>query len=238
MKGDRVAKTRRPVENAKDDSAVVGRLAKELIATVKEQTAQDRIWFPNGIDSLTINVSVSAQGANLSLSIAGPKSAGIAGATAALSLLAAGEQRVMDASKEAGKIPANLADCNKFVKDVASRVGITIDPNANADRIVDIIGTGPWTPLPVGDNAAAMSKAAEGKLVVAGMKASEFTTPHSNGHVAVVHGHEVAGHPGFPHASWGSLNGSGPSAGTVDGSIRNSFPVKDLSKIHYGFRDL
>ena len=230
-------KTKDGVTN--DDITAAKTLALEVLNSTRERDDAHGKWFPNGIDGLSLSVSVGKDGVQVGLTLSGPKpSPGDTALAFTIPHALDTEQRVMAAAKTAAQDAANLKDCNKFVKVVANAVGIPIDPAADADAIVESIQSAPWTLLPLGDNKAAMAKAAEGKLVLAGLKKNEFKTPHSHGHVAVVHGHAVAGHPGFPHASWGSLDGTGAQAGTFDGSIRDTFPLSDLSKIHYGFRDI
>jgi hypothetical protein len=226
---------------SQNDADTLTRLTCALINTIRTAPGEAaRIWFPGGIDAVNLAVTLSPSGVSVNLSINGPTTpVGVqAPVVAARAFAVADESRVMAAVQVAGSNPANLKDCNKFVKAVASQCGVDVDANADADAIVDIITGDTWTQIAAGDNETAMAKAKEGKLVIAGMRTDEFSSPHSHGHIAVVHGHEDANHPGFPHASWGSLDGTGAQAGTVDGLLRNTFPIVDLAKVHYAFRDI
>jgi len=197
-----------------------------LIFAELERVSMSGKVFPNGIDQVELELGIGGPAAfSLKLKVSGPSPR-----TSHVSQFAS--TIVFDACKTVSGDAAAMKDCNKFVKKVASMCGITIDSGANADEIVDIIGSAPWKfDIPLGAAEAAMEKAATGFLVVAGMKKSEFSKPHSNGHVAIVHGESVAGHPGFPHASWGSLDLNGK----FYGSIRDCFPVSDLARVHYGY---
>jgi hypothetical protein len=127
-----------------------------------------------------------------------------------------------------------MNDCSAFVKKVAGRFGVNIDPTLDADGIVGAFAAAPFTQTTM-DPATAMGWAAGG-LVVAGMKCSELDPAygtHSNGHVAIIHPIADPNHPGFPMASWGVLNGRGKS----NTSIRWSFPAAacDADAVHFAF---
>lgn len=53
-------------------STQVRRLTSELLGAARE-SATERLWFPNGIDSISLSVSISKDGASASLALAGPK---------------------------------------------------------------------------------------------------------------------------------------------------------------------
>jgi hypothetical protein len=117
-----------------------------------------------------------------------------------------------------------MNDCNAFVKKVAGRFGVPINPNFDADEIVEAFPATPFTKTTT-DPATAMLWANDG-LVVAGMTLSQLEAnpsygSHTNGHVAIVHPAADTAHPGFPMASWGVLG----SRGTSNTSIRWSFPA-------------
>ena len=107
---------------------------------------------------------------------------------------------------------AHADDCSGFVKAVASQLGVEMHGLAN--EIVDTIRSRDgWTPLP--DGVAAADSAAEGKLVIGGLKGSEQADPNPHGHVVVV----VAGpleHDAYPSAYWGRLGGGEKKNKTIN----------------------
>lgn len=60
-------------ERVKADAALTARLAKELIEVAKTKSAGDGFWFPNGIDKVNLSVSITKDGATVSIGLAGPK---------------------------------------------------------------------------------------------------------------------------------------------------------------------
>jgi hypothetical protein len=90
---------------------------------------------------------------------------------------------------------------------VAGRLEVALHGLAN--EIVDTIrGGNGWAPLPNG--AAAAKSAADGKLVIGGLKGSEQTHPDLHGHlVVVVDGQLAPTHHAYPKAYWGKLGGRG-----------------------------
>jgi hypothetical protein len=99
---------------------------------------------------------------------------------------------------------AHKGDCSGFACTVAAAVGVPLQ--GPADNIVDTItGGGSWSKLANGP--AATAAAADGKLVLAGLKGKDQATPNEHGHVVVV----VDGGPYqglYPYAFWGSLGGT------------------------------
>lgn len=62
-------------KTAKPDAGDAVRLAQELIATAKVRSADERFWFPHGVDQLELSVSITRDGATVSIALAGPKPA-------------------------------------------------------------------------------------------------------------------------------------------------------------------
>ena len=60
----------------KADPNTSARLAKELIEAAKAKSPGDGFWFPNGIDQLDLTVSITRDGATVSIALAGPKKDG------------------------------------------------------------------------------------------------------------------------------------------------------------------
>lgn len=114
----------------------------------------------------------------------------------------ANAEKVIDVCKS--KWPGNKGSCNGFVNAVASELGVSLP--GTADEILDSItksGSG-WAKL--SDGVAAKAAAAQGKLVVAGLRSGDFQQTTAHGHVVVV----VPGplNPGgwAPAAYWGSID--------------------------------
>ncbi len=127
-----------------------------------------------------------------------------------------------------------MRDCNAFVKKVAGKFGVPIDPGLDADEIVDAFPAAPFTKTTT-NPVTAMLWAKDG-LVVAGMTLAELDAgygTHTNGHVAIVHPAADPDHSGFPMASWGVLGGQGKS----NVSIRWTFPAAacDADAVHFAF---
>ncbi|MGY0714676.1 hypothetical protein [Azospirillum argentinense] len=126
---------------------------------------------------------------------------------------------------------ANKSDCNAFAKAVASHYGVTLTGQAN--DIVDQISSPAkgWTKLSNG--AAAKQKAAEGALVIGGLKGSAMNPPAQHGHVVVVVDGELA-HGAYPTAYWGKLNGVGDKKKTVNWAWK----AGDRDKVTYAWRSV
>lgn len=136
-------------------------------------------------------------------------------------------QQVADTCREVWPTKKNA--CNLFAIEVADRLGVTL--TGLADDIVDQIRGSAWTRLT--DGVAARDAAVQGKLVIAGMKHDEFTTPRTEGHVAIV----VPGNmnPGgwAPAGYWGSTDPVVAAKGGVGDPISLCFRAEDKAKITY-----
>lgn len=108
---------------------------------------------------------------------------------------------------------AHIGDCNGFARAVATAVGVALA--GNADRITDVLRSAAdgWTAL--ADGTAAAAAAANGQLVIGGLKGSEQATPDPHGHVVVVVPGPLA-HDAYPTAWWGSLGGNPGQNKTVN----------------------
>ncbi|WP_434616457.1 hypothetical protein [Azospirillum sp. B2RO_4] len=125
--------------------------------------------------------------------------------------------------------PANKADCNAFVKDVAARFKVILTGQAD-DIVTQIQGAG-WQQLR--DGIEAKQAADAGKLVIGGLQGSKQADPSPHGHVVVV----VAGpleHGRYPSAYWGKLNSVGERNKTINWAWR----AGDRDKVVYGARDV
>jgi hypothetical protein len=203
-----------------------------------------RWLFPNGIDVLELSLTFGTSDAvaKIELKLAGPRTAGDAVAqntSSSIQLRQEVAEPVLEYCRTLKGDDVLLGDCNKFVKNVAAHFGISIPAGHNADRITDMIQKPPWIPIVRNDPTEAMTKAAAGNLVIAGMTVLEYQKykPEAvHGHVAVVHGKPVLGHPMFPLASWGVYKGRGQ----IEGSIRDSFDKDacDDRAVHFSFMEL
>lgn len=134
-------------------------------------------------------------------------------------------QRIIDTCERV--FDANKGDCNKFVKAVALEYSITL--TGNADAITDAIQGAGW--ISVGDGKAAAARAAQGYLVIGGLKGSDQQVPSAHGHVVVV----VKGalnRGKYPSAYWGRLGGSGAKNKTTNWTWR----AVDRDNVKYGAR--
>jgi len=130
--------------------------------------------------------------------------------------------------------PSKKNACNFFAIEVANRLGITL--TGVADDIVDQIKGAGWSQL--ADGPGASDAAARGKFVIAGMKAADFTSPRTEGHVAIV----VAGpmNPGgwAPAGYWGSTDSGVANNGGAGNPISLCFRKEDAANIVYACRDI
>ena len=97
------------------------------------------------------------------------------------------ETPVLQACTSAFGVSANQQACNRFVNAVVQicRPAAMFPGSYLADDIVSALGTPPWTALKVGDKASAISHAASGDIVVAGMSSTESQRyPRACGHFA------------------------------------------------------
>ncbi|EQB05336.1 hypothetical protein L288_13060 [Sphingobium quisquiliarum P25] len=130
--------------------------------------------------------------------------------------------------------PSNSTDCNAFVKAVAGNLGVTL--TGNADSIVDQISGSGWTSLE--DGVAASAAAADGKLVVGGLKAKDLGSNH--GHVViVVPPTGPLAHGKYPYAYWGSLDdGDVRKNGGLGTTVNYSFNTATRDKVVYASIDI
>jgi hypothetical protein len=121
-------------------------------------------------------------------------------------------------------------DCSGFVRAVSSQLGVQLYGLAN--QIVDTIRDGnDWRPLP--DGIAAAQSAADGKLVVGGLKGLEQSNPEPHGHVVIVVAGPLA-HEAYPTAFWGKLG----VVGAKDKTINWAWRVEDRDRVSYAEHDI
>ena len=160
---------------------------------------EPRLFFPNGIELIQVRAKGQSGEQNLDfeITIAGSSAQKI---TATSQFLLERFGRVQQACEDA--FSANKDDCNKFVKAVASSLGVTLD--GNADAIVAEVQGAPWTyignDLEAAKNAANL--AAQDKLVIGGLTSGELAEAH--GHVVVVVPASLVNGI-YPVAYWGSI---------------------------------
>jgi len=129
---------------------------------------------------------------------------------------------------------AHSGDCSGFARAVAGQLGVAL--NGLANDIVDTIRAGaPWTAL--ADGIAAAQAAADGKLVIGGLRGDQQANPDPHGHVVVV----VATAPGqslahgkYPFAYWGRLGG----VGEKDQTVNWAWKAQDLDNVTYAAHDI
>jgi hypothetical protein len=125
---------------------------------------------------------------------------------------------------------AHKDDCSGFARAVATELGVPLQ--GFADQIVETLRAGEgWTSLP--DGVAAAKSAAEGKLVMAGLKGSEQAHPDAHGHVVVIVDGPLA-HGAYPTAYWGKLGGTGAQ----DKTINWAWTVEDRDRVSYAAHDV
>jgi hypothetical protein len=125
---------------------------------------------------------------------------------------------------------AHSGDCSGFVRAVSSELGVQL--HGLADQIVDTSRNGDgWRLLP--DGIAAAQSAADGKLVIAGLKGSEQSNPDPHGHVVVVVASPLA-HNDYPSAYWGQLGGIGAKDKTINWAWR----AEDRDRVSYAEHDI
>lgn len=121
--------------------------------------------------------------------------------------------------------PSFSNDCSGFVRAVTQELGHPID--GNADTIMtNLARSSAWESI---DRATAVASAAQGKLVIAGLKSSEHTGMTSHGHVVIV----VDGplyHDTYPLV-WGGSIGSAQSRGTK--SVGEVWRRSDRDEVRY-----
>jgi hypothetical protein len=212
-------------------------ISRALLAIMQKltsgQSTDVRSAFPHGIG--TIDISAKVEPAKISLSLKITDAAGrLASPLVDRFIDTTGDKILKYCVSLDDDDDAVMGDCNAFVKKVANNFGVTIDATADADGIVDSFGSAPFTKTTM-DPKVAMGWAKDG-LVVAGMKKSELDGhygKYTHGHVAIAHNAEDQAHPGFPMASWGTIEGRGQSNTT----IRQSFKAKacDDRAVHFAF---
>ena len=125
--------------------------------------------------------------------------------------------------------PNHNTDCNDFAKAVAAKVGVTL--TGDADSIVDQITGSGWTNLST-DGVAASNAAAQGKLVIGGVKSRDLGDSH--GHVViVVPPTGPLAHDKYPYAYWGSINGAIRDNGGLGKTVNWSFNTVARDKVTY-----
>jgi hypothetical protein len=117
------------------------------------------------------------------------------------------------------------ADCSGFVKAVAQHLQIN-DLQGNANDITDYLHT---LPTSTTDGVLAANWAANGFLVIAGLKGQDQASPDAHGHVVVVVTGPLA-HDKYPTAYWGQLGGVGKKATTLNWA----WTQEDRDKVIYG----
>ena len=120
--------------------------------------------------------------------------------------------------------PQHQNDCSGFARDVAHRLGITLDGLAN-DIVKTLRAGQDWAPLR--DGAAAAMSARDGKLVIGGLPGSELAVPQEHGHLVVVVDGKTQGP--YPRAYWGQLNGHGQR----DAPVTLAWRAEDRDQVSY-----
>jgi hypothetical protein len=124
---------------------------------------------------------------------------------------------------------AHKSDCSGFARAVAARLGVTLTGLAN--DIVGEIAAAPWSPIADGPTAAA--QAAEGRLVIAGLRGSDQGASDAHGHIVVVVQGPLA-HGLYPTAYWGQLGSVGRKSMTLNWAWR----AADRDRLIYGAIDV
>lgn len=122
----------------------------------------------------------------------------------------------------------NSNNCSGFVKSVANKLGVPLPQAAQADGIVDAIEVS-WTKIHTGIEAA--KKAAEGFLVVAGLRSGEHAKKTNQGHVVII----VSGplyRSKYPRC-WGGSTGTAQSNGNK--SVGEVWSTADRDNVTYYF---
>jgi len=119
----------------------------------------------------------------------------------------------------------NKNNCSGFVKAVAAELGIHL-PNTQADGIADYLDRN-WTKL--ASPAEALTRAGQGYLVLACLKAGEHQPVKSNGHIVVIVQGPVYRNK-YPRC-WGGSIGGAQSAGTR--SVGEVWNNRDRDQIRY-----
>jgi hypothetical protein len=140
--------------------------------------------------------------------------------------------KVVKACKD--KWPSAKGSCNGFVNAVTTEFGVSLP--GTADQILDRVeaaGSG-WKMLT--DGVAAKAAAEQGKLVVAGLRSTDFSTPNQHGHVVIV----VPGamNPGgwAPAAYWGSIDPTIASKGGSGSPLSLCFREADGKSDKFVYR--
>jgi hypothetical protein len=119
----------------------------------------------------------------------------------------------------------NSSNCSGFLRSVAHRLNKTTF-GGQADDMIQYIRNN-WTPVDTGSDAAAW--AAQGALVVAGLKGSEHKPKRGHGHVAVI----VPGpiYRGKYPLCWSGSTGTAQSRGTK--SVGLVWAPQDRDEVTY-----
>ena len=120
-------------------------------------------------------------------------------------------------------------DPRKVIDDLSLVLGREVHPPKSL-LLLDEIQAAPWSRLADGRTAA--QAAAEGRLVIAGLKGAEQSVPDAHGHVVVVVQGPLA-HDLYPTAYWGRLGSVGKKNTTLNWAWREG----DRDHLVYGAID-
>jgi hypothetical protein len=184
-----------------------------LSAAKAQASGEPRLFFPNGIELIDIEIKVTNL-IDIHLTVSGPKKESAANLAEKLNLPASrvrafDAQGIIDSCEN--HWDAYKSDCSGFVKAVATDFGITL--TGQADDIVDEMQGDGWDV--VVDGPAAEQQAAAGDFVLAGLKGADQNPPQTHGHVVVVVKGPLAKGK-YPSAYWGTLNGVGAKGKTIN----------------------
>jgi len=150
-----------------------------------------------------------------------------------------------------GKIHADAgyaAECNWFVWKVADALcrggshGFgTSKEGLSADAMIDVMRAGNgWAAVPDAEPDAAIRLAAQGKLVIAGMRSDWFEDPQAHGHLAVVIGARGEYSATAKRVLPCGYAGSSKAAARIPAGARRhlgwSFPAGQWKSIGYWYR--
>ncbi|WP_063623717.1 DUF2304 domain-containing protein [Bradyrhizobium sp. WSM1743] len=122
-----------------------------------------------------------------------------------------------------------------FVIEVAHRLGISL--SGTSDQIIDAItGSASWTAL--ADGSAAREAAAQGKLVIAGVRSDAGSPPQMDGQLAIVTAGSMNAGGWAPSGYWGSTDPEIADLGGAAAPISDRFRAELKDKIIYRCRDI
>ncbi|HEX8262216.1 MAG TPA: hypothetical protein VF547_05020 [Allosphingosinicella sp.] len=123
---------------------------------------------------------------------------------------------------------------NGFVIEVAHRLGLTL--SGTVDQMVAQAEARGWTRL-AGD-AEAREAAAQGRFVLAAVKADDYDPPRLHGQAAVVAADPRQARSGLPRGYWGSDSPEVAEAGGMAAPLSRCFPADVRSRIVYLAREM